>query len=263
MTFCCCCFLPASDWGQCDDGISRKGCGPQEEFYNCADIAIDPEPAPSNIPNVAELTRSSPFALDEALTLPDVVTSHRVIAPSYESVAAVGSNDRNGASNINIEMGNSQFVPIDMSANGPMSFLPMEALQPGNIGPVIPKFDFFDPSVDTTTSTTVAPTTTTVETTTADKSSVVELKFNSDNVTTSLDVTDAQNATEVPPEYTSVINGQTSADVTTNSAEPTSTTLVNGVVDVTPSEASPVSADVTSRDVHVNRGGIAVNTFGN
>ncbi|KAK3580531.1 hypothetical protein CHS0354_009485 [Potamilus streckersoni] len=30
------------DWGICPDGIGRIGCGPQEEYVNCADIAIDP-----------------------------------------------------------------------------------------------------------------------------------------------------------------------------------------------------------------------------
>ncbi|XP_061194932.1 serine-rich adhesin for platelets-like [Saccostrea echinata] len=32
----------AMNWGKCPDGSSRTGCGPQEEYYNCADIAILP-----------------------------------------------------------------------------------------------------------------------------------------------------------------------------------------------------------------------------
>lgn len=35
-------FVLALNWGKCDDGSSRTGCGPQEEYYNCADIAILP-----------------------------------------------------------------------------------------------------------------------------------------------------------------------------------------------------------------------------
>lgn len=30
------------NWGKCEDGSSRIGCGPQEEYYNCADISILP-----------------------------------------------------------------------------------------------------------------------------------------------------------------------------------------------------------------------------
>ena len=33
------------NWGKCEDGSSRTGCGPQEEYYNCADIAILPPEA--------------------------------------------------------------------------------------------------------------------------------------------------------------------------------------------------------------------------
>ncbi|KAG8233714.1 hypothetical protein J437_LFUL013834 [Ladona fulva] len=33
-------YTTATRWGQCDDGTSALGCGPQETFQNCADIHI-------------------------------------------------------------------------------------------------------------------------------------------------------------------------------------------------------------------------------
>ena len=33
-------YTSANNWGQCDDGSSAVGCGPQETFRNCADIKI-------------------------------------------------------------------------------------------------------------------------------------------------------------------------------------------------------------------------------
>lgn len=32
----------ANNWGLCANGTEAMGCGPQEEYRNCADIAIDP-----------------------------------------------------------------------------------------------------------------------------------------------------------------------------------------------------------------------------
>ncbi|XP_017883005.2 uncharacterized protein LOC108626699 [Ceratina calcarata] len=34
-------YRAANNWGQCDDGTSDLGCGPQETFKNCADISIE------------------------------------------------------------------------------------------------------------------------------------------------------------------------------------------------------------------------------
>lgn len=37
-------YITGNDWGRCDDGTEADGCGPQEEFRGCADIAItDPK----------------------------------------------------------------------------------------------------------------------------------------------------------------------------------------------------------------------------
>ena len=33
-------FFPGNNWGICEDGRGELGCGPQEEFYGCADIEI-------------------------------------------------------------------------------------------------------------------------------------------------------------------------------------------------------------------------------
>ena len=33
-------YTAGNSWGQCEDGTSADGCGPQETFRSCADIAI-------------------------------------------------------------------------------------------------------------------------------------------------------------------------------------------------------------------------------
>lgn len=33
-------YTAGNNWGQCDDGSYGEGCGPQETFRSCADIAI-------------------------------------------------------------------------------------------------------------------------------------------------------------------------------------------------------------------------------
>lgn len=35
-------YRTGNNWGECDDGTGRLGCGPQENFRNCADISILP-----------------------------------------------------------------------------------------------------------------------------------------------------------------------------------------------------------------------------
>ena len=34
--------FPGNTWGTCPDGTEKVGCGPQETFINCADVAINP-----------------------------------------------------------------------------------------------------------------------------------------------------------------------------------------------------------------------------
>ncbi|KAF0306850.1 hypothetical protein FJT64_021747 [Amphibalanus amphitrite] len=33
-------YHAGNDWGVCPDGTGRDGCGPQEEFYGCADVSV-------------------------------------------------------------------------------------------------------------------------------------------------------------------------------------------------------------------------------
>ncbi len=37
-------YVGGNNWGDCDDGTSGLGCGPQETFRSCADITITPHP---------------------------------------------------------------------------------------------------------------------------------------------------------------------------------------------------------------------------
>ncbi|XP_055905417.1 uncharacterized protein LOC129940915 [Eupeodes corollae] len=38
-------YLTANSWGTCEDGTGAVGCGPQEQFKNCADVSILPSPS--------------------------------------------------------------------------------------------------------------------------------------------------------------------------------------------------------------------------
>ena len=116
-------LFSAKDWGRCVDGTSALGCGPQEEYYNCADIAIEP----SSDYNV-ELNKADMPLPSEGPT-PTIDTSKPTL---------------------NFEVG---FKPygqnLRQELNSPISFLPLDVLRSGNVGPVIPKFDFYDPSAPT------------------------------------------------------------------------------------------------------------------
>ncbi|XP_055852301.1 uncharacterized protein LOC129916409 [Episyrphus balteatus] len=39
-------YITANSWGICEDGSGALGCGPQEQFKNCADVAILPSSLP-------------------------------------------------------------------------------------------------------------------------------------------------------------------------------------------------------------------------
>lgn len=48
-------YIAGNSWGRCDNGTEAVGCGPQEEFRACADVAIDgpgarPQPIPYPTP---------------------------------------------------------------------------------------------------------------------------------------------------------------------------------------------------------------------
>ncbi|KAL5020576.1 hypothetical protein ScPMuIL_003468 [Solemya velum] len=70
-----------NDWGICSDGTSKMGCGHQEEFYNCADIAIDPVE-----PNVLATDKN---VVEELSTLrPDSIGGLPIVPPQrvFESL---------------------------------------------------------------------------------------------------------------------------------------------------------------------------------
>jgi hypothetical protein len=35
-------FFAGNNWGDCGDGTSAQGCGPQETFRACSDISVKP-----------------------------------------------------------------------------------------------------------------------------------------------------------------------------------------------------------------------------
>lgn len=39
-------YIAGNNWGMCDDGIGAVGCGPQEEFRSCSDIALTTDARP-------------------------------------------------------------------------------------------------------------------------------------------------------------------------------------------------------------------------
>ncbi|ODM90326.1 hypothetical protein Ocin01_16356, partial [Orchesella cincta] len=63
-----CCFQWAyttgNSWGVCEDGSQGLGCGPQETFINCADVAVVPLPAASRYwldPKLTSSSRANPY----------------------------------------------------------------------------------------------------------------------------------------------------------------------------------------------------------
>lgn len=42
-------YVAGNNWGICEDGTSGNGCGPQETFRGCSDIAITPNPILSSL----------------------------------------------------------------------------------------------------------------------------------------------------------------------------------------------------------------------
>lgn len=54
-------YITGNNWGICYDGIGRLGCGPQEQFRNCADIRIVPK-NDTTVYNNVPIPRFSSFA---------------------------------------------------------------------------------------------------------------------------------------------------------------------------------------------------------
>lgn len=52
-------YTAGNNWGRCDNGTSKVGCGPQETFRGCADISIDDEES-NDIPTYHERPADKP-----------------------------------------------------------------------------------------------------------------------------------------------------------------------------------------------------------
>lgn len=143
-------FVAGTNWGRCPDGLYKTGCGPQEEYYNCADIAIVPAsdleykhffPILPNIPS-EEQNRISPS--DQP-------------AVSWESVSFVSHDAKTVVDLDQNNIGRAPVVtdktvePNTVQESIPVSFLPMEVSEVRIEEPVKPKFDFYDPVKTTAT----------------------------------------------------------------------------------------------------------------
>lgn len=143
--------LIAYNWGRCDDGYQDVGCGNQEEYYNCADIAILPskrrrKSTPKPEPSTTTTTTAAPtdqweqvvnenIAKDDKQTIPiqkdvktmikdvnDVKSIDSIYRPSTNLIDPFGIGDQvhTGISGIPIYI-----VPTDSSP-----FLPSVTLMP-------------------------------------------------------------------------------------------------------------------------------------
>lgn len=221
---------------------------------------------------------------------------------------------------INFEIGYPPYDSKNSASEASISFLPEEALRAGNVGPVLPKFDFYDPSA-----TSKPEQTTIIERKTKDNTvaqtaevktnkNVVELKFNGNNdntVTNTVSLTQgtdkaityesigntgtADNAnvavsgivtTEMQPseptptQQTKVVSTSTQPEkpvststqpekIITTSSKVEKNVSTSTQADTTVSASSPqTSTNVANQDlqttetVKINRGGIAIPTFG-
>ena len=85
-------ILTGNSWGTNDDGRSCVGCGAQEEFYGCADVAIVPLPVrqdddmaptaatqdlPSQRPDVEQLATTQPLVEEQTSARPATVVPPR------------------------------------------------------------------------------------------------------------------------------------------------------------------------------------------
>jgi hypothetical protein len=122
---------------------------------------------------------------------------------------------------INFEVGYPTYDSKSIAADTSISFLPEEALRSGNIGPVLPKFDFYDPSAtskpaQTTTNEIKAKDSTIAQTAEVKTSkNVVELKFNGnkDNANTVANTVSQTEGAHNAVTYESVGNAGTSENI--------------------------------------------------
>ncbi|KAL7727099.1 hypothetical protein ACLKA6_017375 [Drosophila palustris] len=72
-------YVAGNNWGMCDDGIGAVGCGPQEEFRSCSDIALTSDARPPPIRPVRPTIR---------VTTPPQ-------SPKKDQVEVINNNDDN------------------------------------------------------------------------------------------------------------------------------------------------------------------------
>lgn len=158
--------ISAKDWGRCADGTSRLGCGPQEEFYNCADIAIEHTTNSHGTFEIPDLSKATNFQYSE--------TSNNFP--------------------VNFEVGYGDNIVENTNNGNAISFLPSNVIKADNVGQVKPKFEFHDSaiaqnSLKVTTTQTMKPT----EPPNVEKMivpGIVELKFNGESTR---EINDVQN----------------------------------------------------------------------
>lgn len=83
-------YVAGNNWGICEDGKGRKGCGPQEEFRACADVAIVSHPEGSSNGTESELWDSVTPTLPQPLHINNVPRDNKI--PHAPSTIAVTPN---------------------------------------------------------------------------------------------------------------------------------------------------------------------------
>ncbi|KAH8417095.1 hypothetical protein KR222_002951 [Zaprionus bogoriensis] len=59
-------YIAGNNWGMCDDGVGAVGCGPQEEFRSCSDIAITADARIPHRPIRPTIRVTTPSKSDQA-----------------------------------------------------------------------------------------------------------------------------------------------------------------------------------------------------
>ncbi|XP_017855741.1 PREDICTED: uncharacterized protein LOC108608728 [Drosophila arizonae] len=72
-------YVAGNNWGMCEDGVGAVGCGPQEEFRACSDIALTPDARlpirPARPTHRITTTTATPAKTDQVESTDDHLTS--------------------------------------------------------------------------------------------------------------------------------------------------------------------------------------------
>ena len=148
--------IAGNNWGRCSDGLYRVGCGPQETYINCADVAIVPA-------NDLEYGHFLPEIPNVHAPFPATATANNARIGSNNNPADAGvmpwasvsfvSHDsktvvelRNTSDPTDPPLVSNYDTETGSIHSAPGSFLPKEAIEVLPEEPVQPKFDFYDPS---------------------------------------------------------------------------------------------------------------------